>query len=53
MGRVVVFIIWFRFNLKELLFDVPKKSDSLPIFQDAMIIETSSKIVTKLIIDIQ
>ena len=51
MGRVVVFIIWFRFNLKELLFDVP--NNSLPIFQDAMIIETSSKIVTKLIIDIQ
>ena len=53
MGRVVVFIIRFRFNLKELLFDVPNKTDSLPIFHDAMIIETSSKIVTKLIIDIQ
>ena len=45
--------IWFRFNLNELLFDVPNKTDSLSIFLDAMIIETSSKIFTKLIIDIQ
>ena len=52
-GQSRCFHYLFRFNLNELLFDVPNKTDSLPIFHDAMIIETSSKIVTKLIIDIQ